>query len=180
MKDLSKLFSESMNEVIRAGIKPGNIDTVTINTRAKSRFGQCKYNRNTGNYSININAALLEESVTDVSTKTTIIHEILHTCRGCMNHGAQWQNLADVMNRRYGYNIKTTSSFAEKGVEAPKPRQNRYEVSCVSCDMKVYYKRAAHVVDNPSLFRCGRCGGKLVVKSLVPGVEIWTAANKEG
>lgn len=35
----------------------------------------------------------------------TIVHELLHTCEGCFNHGAKWKYYAEVMNNKYGYQI---------------------------------------------------------------------------
>ena len=50
--------------------------------------------------------------------KNTIIHELLHTCVGCMNHKAKWKFYADKVNRAYGYDdIKRTSTADEKGVK---------------------------------------------------------------
>lgn len=48
--------------------------------------------------------------------KNTIIHELLHTCKGCMKHTGEWKQLAEKVNRYYGYNIKRCDSADEKGI----------------------------------------------------------------
>lgn len=174
MKNLKALFNECMSEVKAIGIEPGNIVDVSINTRAKKRWGQCKYSN--GVYTINISNRLLADELDDMVAKNTITHEILHSCKGCMNHGPEWKALADKVNNAYpGYNIKRTTSCEEKGIEAPPPRPFRYEVFCVDCGTSYKYKRISRVVENPSRFCCGKCKGQLKAKSLVPGVEIYSA-----
>ncbi len=163
MKNLNMLFNECINECKKAGIPYGTIKEVGINTRAKSRWGQCRYMN--GVYSINISSILLEDDVTDVATKTTIIHEIIHTCKDCMNHGAEWKKYAEIMNRKYGYNIKRCTSADEKhiSIEIAKPKY-KYTVVCEKCGTKSNYTKLSKLVklikSNPhdSGCRCLRCG----------------------
>ena len=53
MYNLNNAFHSCLDMVVNAGINPGKIVEVIPNTRAKSRWGQCK--RVNGGYSININ-----------------------------------------------------------------------------------------------------------------------------
>lgn len=171
MKNLDKLFNECMNEAKAIGLKPGNIVGVTVNTRAKNRWGQTRYSN--GVYSINISNRLLAEELDDMVAKNTIMHEIIHTCPGCMNHGENWKRLANRVNAAYpDYNIKRTTSCEEKGIEAPEPRAYRWEIYCKSCGKKWNYKRLPKCAQYPSNYRCF-CGGEIGVKSLVPGIEVW-------
>lgn len=87
----------------------------TVNTRAKKRWGQC-IRRVNGSYDININVILLDESTDIRGLENTILHELLHTCEGCMNHGAIWKKYAEMVYKAYGYNVKRTSDAYEKGV----------------------------------------------------------------
>ena len=93
----------------------GKIVNFEINYRAKSRWGQCQ--RKGSGYYINISDRLLQDDVPIKALKDTIIHEILHTCNGCMNHGTTWKNYADKVNKAYGYNIKRCTSAEEKGFD---------------------------------------------------------------
>ena len=68
----------------------------------------------------------------DDALMNTLIHEYLHTCPKCMNHGKIWQKYARKINEKYHYNIKRTTSSAEKGIkeETEKPK---YIVTCPHC-----------------------------------------------
>lgn len=117
MKDFHKLIDESINEVKAAGITPGNIVNWRINTRAKSRWGLCKKLNDGTGFEIQIaHILLVSDDVSEKACKTTIIHEILHTCEGCKGHTGLWKQYAAIMNEKYGYNIKRTTSGAEKGL----------------------------------------------------------------
>lgn len=82
--------------------------------RAKKRWGQCRKIGN--NYIIEVNQILLREDTDIDGLKNTIIHELLHTCKGCMKHTGEWKQLAEKVNRYYGYNIKRCDSADEKGI----------------------------------------------------------------
>lgn len=156
MKNLKALFDCCLHEVQTAGIKAGPIISVRQNSRAKNRWGQTQLIN--GGFVIEINTELLQDSVSDLATKNTIIHEILHTVDGCMNHGDKWQWCAARMNK-YGYNIKRTTSAAEKGIE----QTYKYVVKCQGCGATAKYNRAGKVIQHPENYRCGKCGGELKV-----------------
>lgn len=169
MKNLNKLYHECLFDVHSLGINTGKINSITINNRAKKRWGQTTKHTD-GSFSININGSLLNDSLDDMAAKNTIAHEILHTCKGCFDHQALWQSYADKMNSAYGYNIKRCTSAAEKGLESVGRIRNesyKYTITCTCCGGKTYYKRASKVIQHPEWFRCGRCNGKLKVADLV-------------
>lgn len=169
MKNITAIFNECMSEAKAIGIQAGKIVSVTVNTRAKKRWGRTVYEGN-GLYTIDISDRLLAEDVDIMAAKNTMMHEILHTCKGCMNHGIEWKAMADKVNEAYPqYNIKRTTSADEKGVEATPPRANRYELSCVRCGRTWRYKRAPKY--DVSSYRCS-CGGSIKMKSLVPNIDI--------
>lgn len=114
MRDLQQIAQICFRELEALGIVCGSVQAFRVNTRAKRRWGLCKILP--GGYQIEIAAVLLREDIPLASLKDTIIHELLHTCPGCANHGAQWKALADKVNRAYGYNIRRLASPAEKGV----------------------------------------------------------------
>lgn len=165
MKNLYAVYNDCLNEVKAAGIVAGNIVDVTINTRAKRRWGRCT--KENGFYKIEISDRLLQDDVDIKATKNTMAHEILHTVNNCMNHGAEWQAVADKMNRKYPdiYNIKRTTSAEEKGLESVPARYRndsaKYVLECVKCGHRNVYKRASKAVKNPNGFRCGICKGEL-------------------
>lgn len=117
MKNFEMLQKVCIDEVLGAGIEPGNIVSWVINRRAKTRWGMCTKNPD-GTCIIQIAARLIEdERISEQACKETMIHEILHTCKGCKGHTGLWLIYANIMNKKYGYNIKRTTSGEEKGVE---------------------------------------------------------------
>lgn len=108
MRDVNVIAIECMRELENIGIKCGNVIKIDINTRAKKRWGQCRKIGN--NYIIEVNQILLREDTDIDGLKNTIIHELLHTCKGCMKHTGEWKQLAEKVNRYYGYNIKRCDS----------------------------------------------------------------------
>lgn len=161
MKNLIELANECMAELDAIGIEYGKIAHWEINTRAKKRWGQCRKNPN-GTYTISISHRLLADNVANDGAKNTIIHELLHSVKGCMNHKEEWKYQAEKVNRAYGYNIKRCSSSEEKGVESIEaaPQEIKYRFKCKDCG-KIYSRtRASRFTNNWQNYRCGVCNGK--------------------
>lgn len=166
MRNLMDYAAECMSELDEIGIEYGNIVEFKVNTRAKKRWGQAK--SIPGGYSINISSVLLDERNDVEGLKNTIIHEILHTCKGCQNHGENWKRLAAKVNRAYGYNIKRCSSADEKGVleetRPPKPvrtTNTNYVVKCDKCGHVYTRTKMSKLIQHPENYRCGCCHGTL-------------------
>lgn len=161
MKDLLKLAVECMNELDAIGVKYGNVVEWKVNTRAKKRWGQCRYRISTNDYSINISNELLADNVSDRAVKDTIFHELIHTVDGCMNHGIKWQNIADLVNDCYGYNIKRCTSENEKGVKLTRTEKiYKYQFVCLGCGQTIKRQKMSEFVKNYHNYRCGKCNGK--------------------
>ena len=158
MRNINEVMRNCCNKLDAIGIKYGKIVSVSINTRAKKRWGQCKMEN--GCYMISISSRLMSEDVALIHLENTMIHEILHTCNGCMNHGATWKNLAEKVNSAYGYNIKRTTSSAEKGIE---PIQTIYNIKhkfvCKGCGAFVVRQRESDFTRHYNLYRCAKCRG---------------------
>ncbi len=160
MKDFGRLKQECIDEINALGIELGKIKGWTINTRARSRWGLCKKEVD-GTYSIQIAEALLtDDRISEKACKETIIHELLHTCKGCMKHQGKWKTYAQLMNMRYGYDIKRVTSGNEKGVENYKPRSIavKYVFTCGGCGAKIYRKRDSRFTKYYRHYGCTRCG----------------------
>ena len=168
MRDLHTYAQICLKEVEAVGIPHGDISEFTINTRAKTRLGQCKKLPN-GKYTISISNVLLDESLCpdDKSLKDTIIHEILHSCKDCMNHGKKWKWYAGLMNRKYGYSISRCASSAEKNImEQANPTMYKYKLICTKCGHVYLKQRMCAAVKNPSCYSCGYCNGTLRAESI--------------
>ena len=126
------------------GIQHGNITSIKVNTRAKTRWGFCK--KEGRGYVIEIASILLAEGVKKSALMDTLLHEMLHTCSGCMNHGTLWKRYANIINTKYGYHIKRVTSSAEKGMEPQTISQAKYKIECLGCGTVNYYLRRSRAV----------------------------------
>lgn len=159
MKDLKKLASECEQDLLSIGIQPGNVNRWIVNTRAKCRWGLCRTVQ-PGLFDISIAARLLQDDVDDQAAKNTILHELLHTVKGCKGHKGQWKLLAAKVNRKLPqYTIKRTTSEEEKGFEKTSHvRTNRYTVRCEKCGKEYHREKESKLIKHPENYRCGVCG----------------------
>lgn len=129
MRDVNVIAIECMRELENIGIKCGNVIKIDVNTRSKKRWGQCQKIGN--NYIIEVNQILLREDTDIDGLKNTIIHELLHTCKGCMKHTGEWKQLAEAVKRL-------------KDVEKANLQNTRnyIDVPCVMENLKEYFKEA--------------------------------------
>lgn len=163
MRDLNIVARECMSELDRIGIEYGNVKKFEVNTRAKSRWGRCR--KTGGYYIIEVNVDLLDERNDLNGLKETILHELLHSCKDCMNHGKEWKRLAAKVNHTYGYNITRCSNAEEKGVSFHRtttrktPMEYKYAIKCNKCGQVVRRSKMSKTIQRPDLYRCGICGG---------------------
>ena len=157
------LLALAISQAKQIGIPvAGNISPrVELNYRAKNRFGCCIH-RPTGPV-IELNAQLATEGSRD-AILTVLVHEVLHTCPGCNNHGDRWQYYAMRMRITYGYEIQTRDSFGRLGIEDK--RTARYRVICNRCGAQFTRQKRSPLVDHPERYRC-KCGGKLRVEEVL-------------
>lgn len=166
MRNLYEYAKMCMEKLDRLGIAYSKNIQWEINTRAKKRWGQCEAILN--GCIISINHVLLDEQNNDVGLINTIIHELLHSVEGCMNHGAKWKALAEKVNAAYGYNIKRTSTADEKGVleeSIMKEGINKYRIICLKCGKCTYRTRACIITKHPDRYY-HKCGGELIVERI--------------
>lgn len=167
MKDyerLYKLYDECTAELNSIGIVSNPIQSITVNRRAKNRFGLAV--REHGVYRIEISEIVLRNDVSDDKAKEVIIHEILHCCDNCMTHKGKWKAYANKVNARLGYNITRCNSFDNIGVKREEVVNFKYKITCTNCGKIVYRLRASRVICHPNRYRCGTCGGELKVEKI--------------
>lgn len=108
-----QLILSAEEKLDQLAIPYGDIVLWEINTRAKKRFGQCRAMRK-GCFSINIAAMLFQAE--DRYVEEVILHELLHSCEGCMSHGKRWKAYAEEINLAYGTKISRTSTREQYGL----------------------------------------------------------------
>ena len=127
-----------------------------------------RYNRMTGvkYYEIYLAKNLLADDVDDVAIFDTLIHEILHTVDGAMNHGEKWKALAEKVNKAYNLNIKRETSEEEKGIQIRPERKPKHSYKCNCCgEVFDYFRECKFTKGDWKYSYCGKCGatkGKLV------------------
>ena len=90
MKKEDQLRAEALLKKCRKLLKEegisasDNIGELTVNPRIRSRFGSCRKLADRS-FRIELSSRILEGSDRDV--ETVLLHELLHTCPRCMNHG---------------------------------------------------------------------------------------------
>lgn len=157
MLNANELLREGIKQVKAAGIEPGYINpNVKINSRAKTRFGMCRKTPGKYDYEIELNSQLLKADKS--KAMNTMVHEILHSVKGCMNHGRLWTRNSEIMNEREGYDISRLSSYSKLGLERPKAK---YVIQCVDCDNQILRFKRSKVVTHINNYACGACSGKL-------------------
>lgn len=165
-KEINYLLQEVMTEATALGIPYSkNLQQkITINKRAKSRFGCCKKSGRglKVTFEIELSERLL---VCDKKlVKQILAHELLHTCPNCANHGTNWKAYAQKLNATFGYQIKRTASAEEFGIQKDTNTsvlKDNYLLQCKKCGAEIARTRMSPVVKHPNNYRCN-CGGTLV------------------
>ena len=138
-------------------------------SKATSWYGQCQQNRvyqgRRYKFVISISAYHLQSS--ERAIRNTIIHELLHTCPGCLNHGAKWKKYADMVGQQFGFNIIRSGGDKDSGsaIEAARQAkragyQTRYLLVCTRCGQEFTRYRKSNLVLHPEKYRC-KCGGEI-------------------
>lgn len=127
---------------------------VAVNTRAQRRLGCCV--GKDGQFTIEVSVRVLGNPQL---LQTTLLHELLHTCYGCQNHGKRWKAYAQKVGVVFGVEIQRT---VEVEGQSPPLRQDpvKYLLQCQSCGQVIPRRRLSKAVKYPSRYRCP-CGGKL-------------------
>ena len=106
--ELNNLFLDCMNIVKDAGIEPAPIRSVSVNRRAKTRFGQCRYHRDiygrytcTINISIDVLDALHNDKNYLYAARSVVVHEILHAANIGDGHKGNWKRDAEKIMKLY-------------------------------------------------------------------------------
>ena len=155
-QELDALLAELSAQLRELGIPLGKhiAPQVEVNTRAQRRLGCCVYRD--GAFTIEVSARILEDSQL---FKVTLLHELLHTCYGCQNHGKRWKAYAQKVGEALGVEITRTVQL-EGQPQRLRQEEVKYLLQCQSCGRVIPRKRMSKAVKYPSRYRCP-CGGKL-------------------
>ena len=131
MLNLRKLYMKCVAELESIGMDYSDkIINVKVNGRLKATLGRCVFDRRSGYYTIEVAPCMLGDDVEVEAVKDTIIHELIHTCPGCMNHGTEWKRRAQIVNRKLGYNISRLVKSSDLEAQGGEDRKTGIQV-CV-------------------------------------------------
>lgn len=151
---LKTLFFEVMTDMDKVHIPYSKNFQIRPNFRAVRRRGACKKEK--GHFVIELSYDCLNGPENEI--KDVIAHELIHTCEGCFNHGAQFKKYMQIINT-LGYNVSVTY----KGDADELEKYAKYKIVCRDCGTATYRMRTSNLVKYPSKYKCAKCGGKLDV-----------------
>lgn len=120
---------------------------ISYNRRLVKKWGYCRQMPD-GTFAISISAILGQDDTPDQALKSVILHELLHTCPGCFNHGKLWKSYGKAIKKAYGIKIRATSDADSMNVE------EHYYIKCRHCKSKTWYPMRPRNIDR----RCLVCG----------------------
>ena len=92
-----------------------------------------------------------------------LVHELLHTVNGCMNHGSRWKSLANKVNALYPkLKVQRCTSMYEYGIKKDTSKFN-YKITCHACSNTFFRQRKSDTTDPVFLntfCQCGKCGAR--------------------
>ncbi|WP_255882869.1 MULTISPECIES: SprT-like domain-containing protein [unclassified Ruminococcus] len=159
MNPLDNILSETIRTAKAAGIPVSDriIPNVAVNTRRKTILGTCEKQKN-GYYKIVVSLIAIEAGEKEI--RNVIAHEVLHTCKGCSNHGELWKSYAERLGGIIGQEIKRTG----KPENAEKIRKSApYVLICTKCGREFHRFKRSNLVNHPEYYKC-TCGGKIKPK----------------
>lgn len=155
-QELDAMLLEQEKALLSLGIPISReiVPQVEVNTRAQRRLGCCV--RKDGVFTIQVSAFVLEDQEL---VRTTLVHELLHTCYGCLNHGKRWKAYAAKAGEALGLDIQRTVTL-EGQPQRLRQDSVKYLLKCKSCGAVIPRRRMSKAVKHPERYRCP-CGGKL-------------------
>lgn len=163
LKDIKEEVKEDVELLAALGYKEAllNFYSCESNARAVRRLGRCTKVA-PQQYIITINSNYLKMAKPE-SVHNTIMHEVIHSLPGCMNHGAKWQNIARRVSAQYEFGSITRTHDLGTDPEYNKylASKYRYTIECTQCHSKWNFMRRTKTFDacNHGRATCS-CGGK--------------------
>lgn len=134
---------------------------VVINKRkGTKRLGCCK-RLSQGVYEIQITEKYLR-NLDSKEIHNTIMHEVIHSARSCMNHGPDWVFLANKVNANYEFTPIQRLSNDPTALQLVK-ESAKYFLFCPNCGKEYHWQRRPKYWKEftSGKGKCGRCGEKL-------------------
>lgn len=153
------------NQLKEINIPIGNV--LFYDSLNDEKWGECqKYTEN--DFVISINSVLINREF-ESELCNTIIHELLHTCPDCYNHGAKWTMFAKRIKECFNYDIKVFNSCHDKNIDPlffAKKNNYKYILTCKKCGESYFRRKGSRLIKDYDKYRCSICGGDLRLNNL--------------
>ena len=159
--NLNQMLDSCKSELVSLGFFELNakIYRLEINSRFKNTLGQCHYNKLSRVYTISISKDFMK--ICPEYVKNTMMHELIHSINGCMNHGPNFQYVANLVNSKFGYDVHTKAYYDSYNTYLNNTKTYKYKVKCSHCGKEWFYEKAGKIVrgiqKNPHSCRCPIC-----------------------
>ena len=153
------LFNEVFNDAKKLGLplNKSNLSEIKLGYKEMRPWGVCRYTPRFNKFEIYISRKLILSN-NIVAIKNTIMHEIIHTCEGALNHGVNFKHYGK-MCATLGYTI--TRLLSEEEVFGhkieKKPDSFKYIIKCPCCGKEYGYNRFTRAVEMSNNYICGKC-----------------------
>lgn len=141
---------------------------LVLNNRLKKVLGLCRYLHGWSEFSIELNEEFANRAENLMLIQNVVMHELIHTIKGCDKHTGKWLEIAKRVNEEYGYHI---SRETESGTNYDNYTKEigvgctRYLILCKSCENTYWYHNKVKLVrqmeeeeGTSSKYVCGYCG----------------------
>ena len=146
-----RLFLEVMEDFRRLKIRFGHVSSLKL-TRARKSAGVCKRIRTASAFEYVIGFSKYYLGLEDREAKNILAHELIHTVRGCYNHGINFKQRAEKLNRA-GYDVRTHISDRQHEQAKERLKQCQTIIVCgLGCEF--YANPKSKMAREPEKYRC--------------------------
>ena len=161
MYDIKSLLLKALAICDKENIPYRKITDITINKRLSKAWGRCIHHVEDDNFTIELRTVIADENITSENgIMSIILHEVIHTCEGCFNHGTLFNSYGERL-LKYGYDtMYATKSMEKLGVDREKcVNSMKYVCKCKKCGIIEGRQRMCKFVSEPQNFTHKGCGG---------------------
>lgn len=160
---INEIFEKVYYDFIRINIPVSDSINPDIKlSKAQRKWGSCKRSKKSNDYRfhISISENCFKEPDYIQFISNIMAHELIHTVKGCFNHGAKFQSYARKA-AVLGYTVNTTSKSSIEKTDDEKFNEAKHVLRCKNCG-EIYYRfrfpKDPKYIDK---IMCGRCKGRL-------------------
>lgn len=158
--NINELFEKALEICEAESIPYRKINGISTNNRLTRALGRC-ITSNHREFKIEVRGKLLDKSLfpEERTVMEVIIHEIIHTCPDCWNHGYQFKIYGKRVEK-YGYIVgNSTTDMKEHGADVIAYQEScKYLVKCPKCGYTIGKDRMCDLIRYPHLSYHSPCG----------------------